>query len=257
MRIMSYEEVPAATIGNKGLEELYESATGFVKSFPIHPGGECAFTVDLRDDDAVVFPHFHDVDQFQVVIRGTGKLGAADIRPISFHYADAYTPYGPITGRKDGVEFFTLRSAQASGFYPVPKARSVAPCKPGRNLAGVFEHGPRPAPGECARSILVAQQPDGVAVYGIRLGAGARFEDDGSLAGGRYYVVCGGALEHAGRRYPLYSLAFAAGDEAPPDFRAGPEGAEVLVMQLPLPSARYASDPKNAAHRVARAAPPP
>src|SRR5262252_6664361 len=40
--------------------------------------------------------HFHNVDQFQVVVEGKGTLGKHEISPYSVHFTRAYTPYGPL-----------------------------------------------------------------------------------------------------------------------------------------------------------------
>ena len=54
--------------------------------------GPQGFLVDLSEPGATVEPHFHDVDQFQIIVRGGGKLGSSDAKPVCFHYADAYSP---------------------------------------------------------------------------------------------------------------------------------------------------------------------
>src|SRR3977135_931018 len=41
-------------------------------------------------------PHFHENDQFQVVVAGKGKLGRRSLAPYSVHFSGAYTPYGPL-----------------------------------------------------------------------------------------------------------------------------------------------------------------
>src|SRR5262245_55018252 len=45
----------------------------------------------------VLRTHYHDVDQFQVIVSGHGTLGKHAVRPYSVHFARAHTPYGPIT----------------------------------------------------------------------------------------------------------------------------------------------------------------
>ena len=51
--------------------------------------GPQAFVVEMLQPNAKLEAHFHDVDQFQVVVRGEGKLGRYALRPITIHYADA------------------------------------------------------------------------------------------------------------------------------------------------------------------------
>ena len=73
-----------------------------------------AFLVVRPFAGARIEPHFHDVDQFQVVVGGDGRIGKKAVRPVTFQYADAFTPYGPIVANEHGLSFFTLRNI-ASG----------------------------------------------------------------------------------------------------------------------------------------------
>ena len=52
----------------------------------------------------VIPPHFHEIDQYQIFVGGSATLGKHKVLPGSVHYADAYTPYGPITATEDGVQ---------------------------------------------------------------------------------------------------------------------------------------------------------
>jgi hypothetical protein len=79
--------------------------------------------VDVRNPNPVLRTHFHDVDQFQLVMRGTGMLGKERVSPGSFHYVDAYTPYGPIEGDEDGIAFFTVRARGAQVTHYMPGSR--------------------------------------------------------------------------------------------------------------------------------------
>ena len=51
-----------------------------------------AFLVE-QDAGAVVGAHYHQADQFQVVVGGTGRLGRHDVAPGAIHYAGAWSPY--------------------------------------------------------------------------------------------------------------------------------------------------------------------
>src|SRR5437868_51255 len=54
-----------------------------------------AFLVE-QDPGAVTQSHFHQADQFQVIVGGSGDLGTHTVRDIAVHYAGAFTAYGPI-----------------------------------------------------------------------------------------------------------------------------------------------------------------
>ena len=73
-----------------------------------------AFLVE-KDAGAVVKPHFHIADQYQVVVQGGGSLGKHAIGTVAVHYTDAYSAYGPIIANDHGVSWFTLRNTWDSG----------------------------------------------------------------------------------------------------------------------------------------------
>src|SRR5690348_15756454 len=54
-----------------------------------------AFLVE-KQPGAVTPPHFHQADQFQVVVAGRGRLGDDEFSDGAVHYTDAYSAYGPI-----------------------------------------------------------------------------------------------------------------------------------------------------------------
>ena len=58
---------------------------------------------------AKLLPHYHASDQFQIFIEGEGKLGKHDVRPVSIHYTNSYTGYGPIAANNGGIQYFVLR----------------------------------------------------------------------------------------------------------------------------------------------------
>src|SRR5262249_54609512 len=81
-----------------------------------------AFLVE-KDPHAVVKPHFHQADQYQVVVQGGGRLGTHDVGTVAVHYTDAWSAYGPIVAAGEGVSWFTLRDARDSGARDMPAAR--------------------------------------------------------------------------------------------------------------------------------------
>ncbi len=213
--------------------------------------GPQAFLVDLPEPGATVEPHFHDVDQFQVIVRGEGRFGKDRVSEFCFHYADAYTPYGPIVGPADGISFFTLRGACAGGHFSMPGSRHLMKTRAGRNTGGRFAvNQPLPAASEVRREILLSDARDGMQAVGLALGPGAQAEGLATDAGTQYYVVCTGTLTHDGRDYGRLSLVYVEPGDATPIFRAGPQGAEVLALQLPRASERIGSRPEPIAART-------
>lgn len=215
----------------------------------ITPGPQ-AFLVERLYPQARIDPHFHDVDQFQVVVVGDGRIGKKPVGPVTFQYADAYTPYGPIVANEAGIAFFTLRPVASGGHFSMPGNRHRMPCRAGRNLAGVFAAQAAPTAGTAIREDLLPADEDGVAAVGFRLGAHASMAGPPSDAGGQYYLVCDGALmADAGRALERHSLIHVGPGEAAPMLTAGPAGAAVLMLQFCRPGDRPGSDVRLLAGR--------
>ena len=208
------------------------------------------FLVERPYAGARIDPHFHDIDQFQVIVAGDGRIGKKEVRPITFQYADAFTPYGPIVERDDGISFFTLRNVASGGHFSMPGSKHLMECRAGRNIAGVFEIGQEPlVDGIATREELMEVQADGVFAEGIRLGPNAQADGIQNDAGGHYYLVCSGALVEDGKILPERSLVRVNPDEPTPKFQASEEGAFVLALQFSRPSERPGSDPSKLAER--------
>ena len=79
-----------------------------------------AFLVEMPEPGSVIPPHFHREDEFQVVVAGNGSLGKHALEGVAVHFADAYTPYGPIRVGPAGLTFFTLRARADPGAEYMP-----------------------------------------------------------------------------------------------------------------------------------------
>jgi hypothetical protein len=225
-----------------------EGGIGARRSYIGTPGsmaeGAQAFLVERPYPNARVAPHFHDIDQFQVIVAGDGRMGKKEVKPITFQYADAFTPYGPIVGRDDGISFFTLRGVASGGYFPMPGSKHLMPGRAGRNIAGSFDIEREPLPaGEVAREPLMEPEADGIYAEGLRLGAKAIAEGLDTHAGCHFYLVCAGSLNQDGKTLPPNSIIHMELGEAAPKLRAGPDGACVLAMRFPRPTERPGSDP--------------
>jgi hypothetical protein len=246
MKIVSPETTDSMLVDRAEGRNIIHNYFGVQQRLAVGPQ---AYLVDMPDEGSRISPHYHDVDQYQVVVDGDGVIGPHPLKPVTFQYADAYTPYGPIIASRNGLYFYTLRMAPSGGHFDMPAARHLMKAKPGRNIAGKFElRGDAPA-GQSSLEILHAPEPDGITAAGIRLGAGATAKGIPSDAGGQYCVVCQGSVVHEGKHYPRLSLILIDAGEPAPEFTAGPEGAEVLVVQFPRATERLGSDPAQLATR--------
>src|SRR6201994_1706941 len=120
-----------------------------------------AFLVE-KDPHAVVKPHFHQADQYQVVVQGGGRLGTHDVASVAVHYTDAFSAYGPIIAADEGISWFTLRNAWDPGARYMPASRRQL-----REARARFQHREAtcgPLPPLTDRELAALTAPSGTAV---------------------------------------------------------------------------------------------
>jgi hypothetical protein len=201
---------------------------GLITSAPDAPLSPQAFLVE-QDPNTVIEPHFHQENEFQVVVEGTGFLGRHVVEPVRVHYAGAHTSYGPITAGPKGLSYFTLRARSDPGAQFLPGARDRMQKGPRRHLLA-RAHAPS---GTLAGSEVIdlwEPQPDGVGAWIVRLGPNGAASAPGQTQATRYLLVIGGVLLFNGERLPRFATAFT--DEVAA-LRASDEGVELLVLQFP------------------------
>jgi hypothetical protein len=184
-----------------------------------------AFLVEMAAPGAVIPPHFHREDEFQVVVAGSGSLGKHALDGVVVHFADAYTPYGPIRVGPAGLTFFTLRARADAGAQYMPESRAAMVRKARRSVAAGV--GARRA-----TSALWPAHDDGLAAWTVATPPHACVEHPAG-DGGRYYLVVDGAIEHAGDELARWSCVWAGPHADRPRLVAGPAGARLVVVQFP------------------------
>jgi hypothetical protein len=227
---------------------ILPNGTGYYKGeyMPAAPGAAVAphaFLVE-QDPDTTIESHFHQQNQFQVIVGGRAMLGRHAVAPLLVHYAGAYTGYGPIVSGSDGLHYLTLRPAQDPGAQFLPGAR-------GRLLRGPKRHfSSEPIATLDAAALralaaprteeILAPQADGLAVLLYRLPPGAVAHGiDPATGAGQYLMAAGGSFVHGGRVLGVPETLFITPDEAAPAITAGPDGAEVLLLQFPPLASEY------------------
>lgn len=202
-----------------------------------------AFLVE-KEAGAVVHPHFHQADQYQVVVQGSGRLGVHDIASVAVHYTDAYSAYGPIVAAGEGVSWFTLRNAWDPGARYMPGAR--AELRAGRGHRQHREATVAPEPPVAATTLAALSTPechpvleqasDGLAGWRYRLPPGMSLHGaDPAAGGGQFWLLLAGSLDLADHpTLPAQSCVFVSPDEAALDGGAGETGAELLCLQFPV-----------------------
>jgi hypothetical protein len=217
------------------------SSDTYVDPLPGEVRAPQAFLIE-QEPGAVVQPHFHYVDQFQVVVAGGGHLGRHPVAPLSVHFAAACTGYGPISPGEHGLSYFTLRaSADESGAQYLPAARDRMRPLPRRNV--VVDAIAQEAPAALAarrESVLetALDNDDGLAVFFMRLAPGQSLNaPDPALGNGLSLLVAGGAIVRDGAEMAAWSCLYVPPGDGVISLCAAARGAEVLAMRYPRPRA--------------------
>jgi len=192
--------------------------------------GAQAFLVE-QNPNWVTPSHFHLEQQFQVVVAGEGSIGRHAAKPFMVHYAAAETGYGPITAGPEGIAYLTLRAMADTGAWYLHKPGSRERMRPG--LKREQAHASPAANDGTSPEVLIAPRSDGLAAHLVRLSVGAPLAlPSGASDGGRFYVLTRGTARAGDTSLEALGVMFAATNEAPAII-AGPEGADILVLQFP------------------------
>jgi len=202
-----------------------------------------AFLVE-KDPGAIVKPHFHSADQYQVIVQGGGKMGIHDVASVAVHYTDRYSAYGPIIAADEGVSWFTLRNSWDPGARYMPAHRQQL-----RDARARWQHrestcGPLPPLTEAERAGLpgvngaevIGSARDGLGTWRYTVPANASVTGpDPATGGGQFWLVsAGSASVPGGALLGSNSCIFVGPDDAAATLTAGPTGADLLCMQFPL-----------------------
>jgi hypothetical protein len=196
-----------------------------------------AFLVE-QDPGCVAPSHFHQADQFQVVMAGEGRLGTHDVAPVTVHFTGKYSPYGPLVAGEAGLHYFTLRNAWDPGARYMTQDRAL--------LRGVPRRRHREA---VAPPIMVApvrndvaprceaclpESDDGLMALRYVLPGGAPVTGPEPIGGnGQYWVVIAGSLLHDGVELPPRTCVFLSPEEVAFTAIAGGHGLDILLLQFP------------------------
>lgn len=193
--------------------------------------------------DILLQPHFHRRNQFQLFVDGEGTLGPERIRPVTIHYAGAFTGYGPIRSGPAGLKYFTIRSAFESGLVPATEARQHMVRGPKRHAQAHVG-----APLDAAQ-LAALQQVRRRDVIEANAGLGAELLQLPPLAvaavaplaasPGQFVVVLSGVARVGEVELQPWESAFVPATDGAVQLAAGPGGAEVLALHIPQQAADY------------------
>jgi len=196
-----------------------------------------AFLVE-QDPGCVAPAHFHQADQFQVVVAGDGRLGTHDVAPVTVHFTGAWSPYGPLVAGNVGLHYFTLRNGWDPGACYMSEDRALLRTVPGRRHREVTAtpFPVSPAPIDMAPSCIAClpDSEDGLAALRYVLPAGANATGPDPARGrGQYWVVLGGSLLREKTELAPRACLFLSPDEPAFTAIAGSRGLDVLALQFP------------------------
>ena len=202
-----------------------------------------AFLVE-QDPTKVVQPHFHQADQFQVIVGGKARMGTHDVEGVAVHFVSRFSAYGPIVATAEGVNYFTLRNGFDPGAKYMPgarlelKARRTTP-----HREAVVDPAPQAAPAQLAAiagpdcAEIMPMAADGLATWRYRLPPGAPLTGpDPALGRGQHWLVLSGGITRNGAADDMlgtFACLFVFPDDPALALHAGAAGAELLCMQYP------------------------
>lgn len=206
-----------------------------------------AFLVE-QDPNTTILTHYHQQNQFQVIIGGSGTLGRHAIEPLLVHYAGAYTGYGPIICGPQGIQYLTLRAQNDPGANFMPEAREQLLRGPKSHFSSEPIQRFSDEALEKLEAIrcekLLPLNAEGLAASLYRMPPGAQTSGLAPSSGaGQYRVVVSGSLLHEGQILQPPESIFLSSDETDSLMIAGTKGAEVLLLQFPPLAPEYRSQP--------------
>jgi rubredoxin len=211
------------------------------------PGSPQAFIVQY-DPNRHSRAHFHEVDQFQIIVEGKGKIGRHELRPYSVHFARAHTPYGPLVSDAEGMTFVTLRRrCDFGGAQRLPESKAVLEQIPNRKPWQVTEgidFGRLPAmphSGVLVEPIPGVKDDKGLAGYVVSMLPNAvAYAPDPSRGEGQFVLILEGSLLYGAKEHKAITVVSVDADEGPFQMQAGAHGLKGLVLSFPRGEATHA-----------------
>lgn len=194
--------------------------------------------------------HFHQVDQFQVIMDGSGDFGRHPVKPYCVHFSRAYTPYGPLKAdRKTGWAFMVLRSRFDPGAQRFPQSLEKLKQIPDRQPWQVTTDVDFPdrTSGVNVHDVPEIRDEHGLFTRTVTMGAHTRMTaPDPSVGDGQYVVVVKGSLMHENTEREAPAVVFVKRDEPAFEVVAGAQGLEAIILNFPKVRTRAAEEKPRA-----------
>jgi hypothetical protein len=167
-------------------------------------------------------------------------LGKQEVQPLTLHYTNAYTGYGPICAAADGIAFFTLRNQfDVGGARYFPAGRSFMKPAPKRHRisehVAVSDAATRQSQQSAILATVLAPEADGLAAWLLRAAPDTTTRTPvPAQGGGQYVLVVAGSLLYDGLTFPRLSCLYVSSEEEPVALQAAADGLEALILQFPV-----------------------
>lgn len=238
-QVVAVSDIPTAKINQRGRIGPGlpgELGTTFLRAYADAPDGPTA-VLNRYEGASYSAAHFHEVDQFQVIIDGKGEFGRHHVSPYYVHFSRAYTPYGPLRSDKEtGWAFIVLRARFDPGAQRFPEALDELKQIPNRRPWQVTAQVTFPSDGGDVSVHQVAEisGDKGLFTHAIMMSPGCRTMTPHQSGGdGQYVVVVRGSLIHENARRDAPTVIFVKRDEPAFCLQAGPEGLQAIIMNFP------------------------
>lgn len=196
--------------------------------------------------------HYHAVDQFQILVKGKGRLGRHDVSPYYLHFSRAYTPYGPLhADAESGWTFMTLRTRYDGGAQRLPGALEKLKTIPNRKPWQVTTQAvfPEQGAGVTFQEMPEIKDEQGLYACSFTMAPNARtIAPAPSNGGGQYIVALDGSILHEGSEKKAMAVIFVKPDEPAFNLKSGAQGLRGVILNFPRVAPRAVdAKPKGAA----------
>jgi len=235
--VVAFDEIPQEKIRKNpgGPDRPVSTNYPFFRSTADAPDGPMAFLAQY-DPGERSCTHYHQVDQFQILVKGKGQFGRHAVAPYYVHFARAYTPYGPLNAdEKTGWTFMTLRAQFDPGAQRLPGALGKLK-ESNRKPWQVTVPASFPARGTgiAVQDVAEVSDDQGLFVKTLTMAPGASMTAPAAAGGsGQYVIAVGGSLVHEGKERKAITVVFVKPDEPAFRIQAGPQGLEALILNFP------------------------
>lgn len=205
----------------------------FLKSLADGVDGGIRATLSMQPAGFVNPAHFHDSNQFQVVLEGSVKFPTHNMIAPAVHYSDHGAPYGPFVVGPD-FKMAIIRTRQAKQIYMSDREGRKQRNPSGREIFGQasdveWEPAADQPIGAEVKTLFAPAAVAGPSAELLRFPAGAEIKSK-AAPHGQYHVVLDGTILLDGTEFASYSMRYSAGESAPRTLVAGSGGATVIVL---------------------------